>query len=51
MKRVAKEENEIEHEDCYINKIQQDATVCRYLFSAKSLHISGVHRTHHQEYI
>ena len=36
----------------YINKIQQDATVCRYLFTAKLLkHVSGVHRTHHQEYI
>ena len=35
----------------YINKIQQDATVCRYLFTAKSLLVSGVHRTHHQEYI
>ena len=32
-----------------INKIQQDATVCSYLFTA-SLHVSGVHRAHHQEY-
>jgi len=32
----------------YINKIQQDATVCRYLFTAKiTLHVWGVHRTHH----
>jgi len=23
-------------------KFQQDATVCRYLFTAKSLHVSGV---------
>jgi len=23
----------------YINKIQQDATVCRYLFTAKSLYM------------
>jgi len=37
----------------YINKIQQDATVCRYLFTAKSLYMfrvsshpsSGVHKT------
>ena len=26
----------------YINKIQQDATVCRYLFTAKSLHMFQV---------
>jgi len=25
----------------YINKIQQDATVCRYLFTAKSLYMFG----------
>jgi len=39
---------------CYINNIQQDATVCRYLFTAKSLSTcfgfpshpsSGVHKT------
>ena len=38
----------------YINKIQQDATLCRYLgviYCKITLHISGVHRTHHQEYI
>ena len=37
----------------YINKIQQDATVCRYLFTAKLLYMfrvsshpsSGVHQT------
>jgi len=36
----------------YMKKIQQDATVCRYLFTAKLLYMfRGVHRTHHQEYI
>ena len=37
----------------YINKIQQDETVCRYLFTAKSLYMfrvsiapsSGLHKT------
>ena len=41
------------HNQRYINKIQQDATVCRYLFTAKSLYMfrvsshpsSGVHKT------
>jgi len=34
-----------------INKIQQDATVCRYLFTASfTVHVSGVHRARHQEY-
>ena len=28
--------------DIYINKIQQDATVCRYLFTAKSLYMFRV---------
>jgi len=36
----------------YVEEIQQDATVCRYLFAAKiTLHVSGVHCSHHQEYI
>ena len=36
----------------YINKIQQDATVCRYLFTAKSLYVFWVFiAPHHQEYI
>jgi hypothetical protein len=57
-----------------LNKIQQDATICRYFFFFISsttpcefwlaqlfmqvfiyykitLHVSGVHRTHHQEHI
>ena len=32
-----------------IDKIQQDATGCTYLFTA-SLHVSCVHHAHHQEY-
>ena len=36
----------------YINKIQRDATARRCLFTANiTLHVSGVYRTHHQEYI
>jgi hypothetical protein len=43
-------ENNIEA--LYINKIQQDATVCRCLFTAQLLYIfSGVRRIHNQEYI
>ena len=33
-----------------VEEIERDATVCRYLFTAK-LHVSGLHRAHHQEYI
>ena len=30
------------HRNSVLIKIQLDATVCRYLFTAKSLHVSGV---------
>ena len=33
---------------CLYNKMQQDAVI--YLLQNHSLHVSGVHRTHHQEY-
>jgi len=32
-------------------KVQLDATVCRHLFTATSLYMFRVSRTHHQEYI
>jgi len=31
-------------------KVQLDATVCRHLFTATSLYMFRVSRTHHQEY-
>ena len=38
--------------ELYINKFQQDATVCKvFIYCRITLHVSGVHRTHHQEYI
>ena len=35
----------------YINKIQQDATDTGINYCKITLHVSGVYRTHHQEYI
>ena len=35
----------------YINKIQQDATDAGIYYCRLTLHVSGVHRTHHQEHI
>ena len=34
----------------YINKIQQDATNAGIYLLKIILHVSGVYRTHHQEY-
>jgi len=33
-----------------VNKNPTDATVCRYLFTAKILYMFRVHSTHHPEY-
>ena len=35
----------------YINKIQQDATDAGINYCKLTLHVSGVYRPHHQEYI
>jgi hypothetical protein len=35
----------------YINKIQQYATDAGIYYCKITLHVSGVYRTHHQEYI
>jgi len=35
----------------YSNKIQQDATDAGIYYCKLTLHVSGVYRTHHQEYI
>ena len=35
----------------YINKIEQNATVAGIYYCKLTLHVSGVYRTHHQEYI
>ena len=37
--------------DKYINKIQQDATDAGIYYCKLILHVSGVCRPHHQEYI
>ena len=36
-----------------VRSVPEAATtvLCRYLFTAITLHVSGVHRAHHQEYI
>ena len=38
------------HHDSMLIKVQLDATVCRNLFTATSLYMFRVSRTHHQEY-
>jgi len=38
------------HHDSMLIKVQLDATVCRHLFTATSLYMFRVSRTHHQEY-
>jgi len=35
----------------YINNIQQDATDAGFHYCKFTLHVSGVYRPHHQEYI
>ena len=35
----------------YINRIQQDATDAGFYYCKITLHVSGVYRPHHQEYI
>ena len=35
----------------YINKIQRDASMQVFIYCKITLHVSGVYRTHHQEYI
>jgi len=45
-----KVEKELKHHTVVLIKVQLDATVCRHLFTATSLYMFRVSRTHHQEY-